>query len=169
MGHCFSISRMVVGSSLIILAPELVVFKTKETLACVLTGNMHSCIGQKLQHSDILFRFKTTWEYADVSKRGWQWSYDYDAEMVCARDGCSVTKCGHRATCTDIGGEGSCSCDIGFDGNPYKRCYPIEVPNECSCTKLSVTSTGIEMSFFFIHQTIYDWSGVINYMLPLIK
>ena len=77
-----------------------------------------------------------------MSRRGWQWSYDYEASMVCATDGCSVTKCGHRATCTDLGGEGSCSCDIGFDGNPYRRCYPIEVPQECSCTKISVSSSG---------------------------
>ena len=88
------------------------------------------------------YRFKTSWEYADVSKRGWQWSYDYDADMVCAVDGCSVTKCGHRATCTDLGGEGSCSCDIGYDGNPYSRCYPIEVPDDCSCTRLKVSSDG---------------------------
>ena len=65
--------------------------------------------------------------------------------MMFREDGCSVTKCGARATCTDLGGEGSCSCDIGYDdddsdddsdmmimcrfeGNPYSRCYPIEVP-----------------------------------------
>ena len=47
--------------------------------------------------------------------------------QVCAEDGCSVTKCGHRATCTHLGMEASCSCDIGFDGNPYRRCYPVEV------------------------------------------
>ena len=51
------------------------------------------------------FRFKTSWEYADVSRVGWQWSYDYSASMVCREDGCSVTKCGARATCTDLGGE----------------------------------------------------------------
>ena len=62
--------------------------------------------------------------------------------MICASDGCSVTKCGHRATCTDLGGEGSCSCDIGYDGNPYSRCYPITVPQDCSCTKLTVASRG---------------------------
>ena len=47
------------------------------------------------------YRFKTAWEFADVRKAGWQWSYDYNASMVCRRDGCSVTKCGQRATCTD--------------------------------------------------------------------
>jgi len=88
------------------------------------------------------YRFKTAWEYADVSKPGWQWSYDYNASMVCAQDGCSVTKCGQRATCTDQGGEGTCSCDIGFDGNPYERCFPVEVPEECPCTKLAVQSSG---------------------------
>eukprot|EP00090_Calanus_glacialis_P020657 TRINITY_DN31854_c0_g1_i1.p1 TRINITY_DN31854_c0_g1~~TRINITY_DN31854_c0_g1_i1.p1 ORF type:complete len:998 (-),score=131.89 TRINITY_DN31854_c0_g1_i1:38-3031(-) len=88
------------------------------------------------------YRFKTAWEYADVSKPGWQWSYDYNASMVCAQDGCSMTKCGQRATCTDQGGEGTCSCDIGFDGNPYERCFPVEVPRECPCTKLSVQSSG---------------------------
>ena len=40
----------------------------------------------------MLFRFKTSWEYADVSRVGWQWSYDYSASMVCREDGCSVTK-----------------------------------------------------------------------------
>ena len=90
----------------------------------------------------VVFRFKTSWEYADVSRVGWQWSYDYSASMVCREDGCSVTKCGARATCTDLGGEGSCSCDIGFDGNPYTRCYPVEVPGDCSCTRLTVSSSG---------------------------
>ena len=88
------------------------------------------------------YRFKTAWEYADVSKPGWQWSYDYNASMVCRQDGCSSTKCGQRATCTDQGGEGTCSCDIGFDGNPYERCFPVEVPEECPCTKLIVQSSG---------------------------
>jgi len=88
------------------------------------------------------YRFKTAWEYADVSKSGWQWSYDYNASMVCALDGCSITKCGQRATCTDQGGEGTCSCDIGFDGNPYERCFPVEVPEDCPCTKLIVQSSG---------------------------
>ena len=95
-----------------------------------------------------------------MSRVGWQWSYDYSASMVCREDGCSVTKCGARATCTDLGGEvtqasdwlivimliigyqGSCSCDIGFDGNPYSRCYPVEVPGECSCTRVTVSSSG---------------------------
>ena len=40
-----------------------------------------------------------------MSRVGWQWSYDYSASMVCREDGCSVTKCGARATCTDLGGE----------------------------------------------------------------
>ena len=53
----------------------------------------------------MLFRFKTSWEYADVSRVGWQWSYDYSASMVCREDGCSVTKCGARATCTDLRGK----------------------------------------------------------------
>ena len=88
------------------------------------------------------YRFKTAWEYADLSLPGWQWSYDYTASMVCSRDPCSVTKCGQRATCTPQGPEASCSCDIGYDGNPYTRCFPVEGPNSCPCTVVSVSSTG---------------------------
>ena len=86
-------------------------------------------------------RFKTAWEYADVGRSGWQWSYDYSARMVCAEDACSVTKCGQGATCTHLGGEGSCSCDIGYDGNPYTRCYPVNVPEDCPCTRITVSSS----------------------------
>ena len=46
------------------------------------------------------YRFKTSWEYADISKSGWQWVYDFDTTMTCGEDACSVTKCGQRATCT---------------------------------------------------------------------
>ena len=56
--------------------------------------------------------------------------------QVCAEDGCSVTKCGHRATCTHLGMEASCSCDIGFDGNPYRRCYPVEVGHKTISTNI---------------------------------
>ena len=89
------------------------------------------------------YRFKTAWEYADVTRSGWQWSYDYSARMVCPEDGCSITKCGQGATCTDLGGEGSCSCDIGYDGNPYTRCYPVNVPPDCPCTAISVSSSAL--------------------------
>ena len=89
----------------------------------------------------LLARFKTAWEYADVGRSGWQWSYDYSARMVCAEDACSVTKCGQGATCTHLGGEGSCSCDIGYDGNPYTRCYPVNVPQDCPCTRVTVSSS----------------------------
>ena len=58
------------------------------------------------------------------------------ALQVCAEDGCSVTKCGHRATCTHLGMEASCSCDIGFDGNPYRRCYPVEVGHKTIYTNI---------------------------------
>ena len=78
-----------------------------------------------------------------MRRSGWQWSYDYSARMVCPEDGCSVTKCGQGATCTDIGGEGSCSCDIGYDGNPYQRCYPVNVPEDCPCTRITVSSSGL--------------------------
>ena len=61
--------------------------------------------------------------------------------MMFREDGCSVTKCGQGATCTDIGGEGSCSCDIGYDGNPYTRCYPVNVPQDCPCTRITVSSS----------------------------
>ena len=88
------------------------------------------------------YRFKTAWEYADLSLPGWQWSYDYTASMVCSQDPCSVTKCGQRATCTPQGREASCSCDIGYDGNPYERCFPIEVPDSCPCTVVTVSSSG---------------------------
>ena len=88
------------------------------------------------------YRFKTAWEYADLSLPGWQWSYDYTASMVCSLDPCSVTKCGQRATCTPQGPEASCSCDIGYDGNPYERCFPIEVPDSCPCTVVTVSSSG---------------------------
>ena len=88
------------------------------------------------------YRFKTAWEYADLSLPGWQWSYDYTASMVCSLDPCSVTKCGQRATCTPQGREASCSCDIGYDGNPYERCFPIEVPDSCPCTVVTVSSSG---------------------------
>ena len=54
-----------------------------------------------------------------------------------------MTKCGQGATCTDLGGEGSCSCDIGYDGNPYTRCYPVNVPQDCPCTRVSVSSSGV--------------------------
>ena len=54
-----------------------------------------------------------------------------------------MTKCGQGATCTDIGGEGSCSCDIGYDGNPYTRCYPVNVPPDCPCTKITVSSSAL--------------------------
>ena len=88
------------------------------------------------------YRFKTAWEYADISRPGWQWSYDYTATMVCNQDPCSVTKCGSRATCTPQGEDANCSCDIGYDGNPYIRCYPQSVPGDCPCTELLVESTG---------------------------
>ena len=88
------------------------------------------------------YRFKTAWEYADVSLPGWQWSYDYSASMVCSADPCSVTKCGQRATCTPQGSEASCSCDIGYDGNPYSRCFPVEVPAACRCTEVLLASSG---------------------------
>ena len=54
-----------------------------------------------------------------------------------------MTKCGQGATCTDIGGEGSCSCDIGYDGNPYTRCYPVNVPPDCPCTSITVSSSAL--------------------------
>ena len=88
------------------------------------------------------YRFKTAWEYADVSLPGWQWTYDYTASMVCSVDPCSVEKCGQRATCTPQGYEASCSCDIGYDGNPYTRCFPVAVPSDCPCTEVVVASSG---------------------------
>ena len=33
-------------------------------------------------HLFSISRFKTSWEYADVARAGWQWSYDYSASMV---------------------------------------------------------------------------------------
>ena len=37
-------------------------------------------------HLFSISRFKTSWEYADVARAGWQWSYDYSASMVRTRD-----------------------------------------------------------------------------------
>ncbi len=34
------------------------------------------------------YRFRTTWEYADVEQPGWQWVYDYTARLVCPSDFC---------------------------------------------------------------------------------
>ena len=67
------------------------------------------------------YRFRTAWEYADVERVGWQWVYDHSANLICPVDPCSVTKCGFHASCTIVGNQGICACDVGYNqGNPYK-------------------------------------------------
>ena len=67
------------------------------------------------------YRFRTAWEYADVERIGWQWVYDHSANLICPVDPCSVVKCGFHASCTIVGDQGICACDVGYNqGNPYQ-------------------------------------------------
>ena len=93
--------------------------------------------------SNCPYRFRTTWEYADIEQPGWQWVYDYTAKLVCPSDFCSVTKCGFHATCYEERSSGVCKCDEGFAGNPYIRCFPLKDPSiECDCKELTLSSIG---------------------------
>ena len=87
------------------------------------------------------YRFRTSWEYADVERPGWQWVYDHTARLICPNDPCSVTKCGFHSSCTVVGDQGVCACDVGYSGNPYERCYP-QIPAKCSCQELMLSSAG---------------------------
>ena len=86
-------------------------------------------------------RFRTSWEYADVERPGWQWVYDHTARLICPNDPCSVTKCGFHASCTVVGDRGVCACDVGYAGDAHSRCYP-QIPPKCGCTELLLSSAG---------------------------
>ena len=84
------------------------------------------------------YLFRTHWEYADVEQPGWQWVYDYTGKLVCPNDPCSMTKCGFHATCNIDNAQAVCSCELGYEGNPYSRCYP-KPPENCDCLTLEMT------------------------------
>ena len=47
--------------------------------------------------------------------------YDHSANLICPQDPCSVVKCGFHASCTVVGDQGICACDVGYSqGNPYQ-------------------------------------------------
>ena len=56
-----------------------------------------------------------------MERLGWQWVYDHSANLICPQDPCSVVKCGFHASCTVVGDQGICACDVGYSqGNPYQ-------------------------------------------------
>ena len=87
------------------------------------------------------YLFRTHWEYADVEQPGWQWVYDYTSRLVCPNDPCSMTSCGFHADCSIENSQAVCSCNLGYEGNPYTRCYP-KPPENCNCLTLELSSTG---------------------------
>ena len=62
----------------------------------------------------------------------------YTGKLVCPNDPCSMTKCGFHATCNIDNAQAVCSCDLGYEGNPYSRCYP-KPPQNCDCLTQEMT------------------------------
>jgi hypothetical protein len=92
------------------------------------------------------YLINTMWQYGDSDLGGWV--YDGSLKVTCPTDPCSVLQCGFRAQCVSDPNP-RCVCRDGFQGDPSLRCYPKDIPHNCPCKNVLLSSPGKFKKIYF--------------------
>jgi len=86
-------------------------------------------------------------EYYKENQQRSQYSYNIDLGSQRNVNSCDPSQCGYNAQCRFINGDGACTCNSGFFGNPYQGCRPeCLVSSECPQDQVCVSTKCIDPS-----------------------